>query len=49
LRFLGQAAPPELDRGSFEEIWRWAEEHWSLDAVPAAGAVLPGGKAGGKE
>ncbi|TDJ31868.1 MAG: tRNA glutamyl-Q(34) synthetase GluQRS [Gammaproteobacteria bacterium] len=44
LRFLGQAAPLELNRESFDDLWCWAEENWSLDAVPAAGAVLPGQK-----
>lgn len=48
LRFLGQPLPRTLDRGRFEDIWRWATGNWSLDAVPAAGTVLPDERPGGR-
>jgi glutamyl-Q tRNA(Asp) synthetase len=31
LRFLGQACPGGLELGS---LWRWAEQHWRLSAIP---------------
>lgn len=34
LAFLGQNPPAELARAPLAEIWRWAQAHWSLAAVP---------------
>ncbi|MGM0593825.1 MAG: tRNA glutamyl-Q(34) synthetase GluQRS [Pseudomonadota bacterium] len=34
LAFLGQQPPRELLDGELESLWRWALEHWRLDAVP---------------
>lgn len=31
LQFLGQPCPGGLDLGS---LWRWAEQHWQLSAIP---------------
>jgi glutamyl-Q tRNA(Asp) synthetase len=31
LRFLGQPCPGDLD---LDALWRWAEQHWQLSAVP---------------
>lgn len=34
LHFLGQPAPDVLARASLAEVWSWAREHWSFDAIP---------------
>ena len=34
LRFLGQDAPEDLARGSVADVWVWAGENWTFDAVP---------------
>ncbi|MFC4158076.1 tRNA glutamyl-Q(34) synthetase GluQRS [Chitinimonas lacunae] len=34
LRYLGQTVPKELETVSIAEVWRWADAHWSLEAVP---------------
>jgi glutamyl-Q tRNA(Asp) synthetase len=34
LRFLGQAVPPELVRGSVAEVWRWAEWGFASERLP---------------
>lgn len=31
LRFLGQPCPADLD---LDSLWRWAQQHWQLSAVP---------------
>jgi len=36
LRFLGQPAPEELQRGGTRAVWDWATRHWQLDRVPQA-------------
>ena len=34
LQFLGQSAPDDLARASVAEVWSWARENWSFDAIP---------------
>jgi glutamyl-Q tRNA(Asp) synthetase len=33
LRFLRQAPPPELSRGSVQNVWEWAIEHWHVQSL----------------
>jgi glutamyl-Q tRNA(Asp) synthetase len=40
LRFLGQAAPAELEKSDLTELWRWAQTHWDLANVPKIRANL---------
>lgn len=39
LSCLGQKPPGELIDAPLSALWRWALEHWSMAAVPRAGAV----------
>jgi glutamyl-Q tRNA(Asp) synthetase len=49
LRFLGQQPPQELEAASVAEVWSWAIEHWSIQAlalkregvVPVTLAIAP--------
>lgn len=34
LRFLGQPVAVDLARASVAEVWSWAFEHWSFEAIP---------------
>ncbi|MDE2439816.1 MAG: tRNA glutamyl-Q(34) synthetase GluQRS [Betaproteobacteria bacterium] len=34
LQFLGQAAPGDLARAPVAEVWSWARENWSFEAIP---------------
>lgn len=40
LGFLGQAAPAELARATVAEVWAWALESWSFEAVPRQPAII---------
>jgi glutamyl-Q tRNA(Asp) synthetase len=40
LRFLGQAAPRELARATVAEVWAWARENWSFEAIPHTPAII---------
>jgi glutamyl-Q tRNA(Asp) synthetase len=40
LDFLGQAAPNELGRATVAEVWVWALEHWSFEAIPRTPAII---------
>ena len=33
LRFLRQEPPPELSRGSVQNVWEWAIEHWHVQSL----------------
>lgn len=39
LRFLGHDVPAEVCRMSLDEFWRWAIDHWRIDAVPRCRAI----------
>jgi glutamyl-Q tRNA(Asp) synthetase len=39
LAFLGQQPPPELARGTVEQIWDWAIGNWNLARVPRVSAA----------
>ena len=40
LGFLGQAAPVELARATVAEVWGWALENWSFEAIPRKAAII---------
>ncbi len=40
LRFLGQAAPAEMEGCRLDEFWPWAAAHWSMAAVPKRRAIV---------
>ena len=42
LRFLGQDAPESLESEHVREIWKWADENWSLARVPRTRARAAG-------
>jgi len=42
LAFLGQDAPAQLARATVAEVWAWAHENWSFDAIPRQpGIIVP--------
>lgn len=36
LRFLGQEPPGSLEKGTVNDLWKWALENWRIDRVPRA-------------
>ena len=42
LEVLGQQPPSELAEGSIDEIWRWSQEHWRLDALQGVAEIPVG-------
>jgi glutamyl-Q tRNA(Asp) synthetase len=40
LHFLNQTLPEPANEASLPELWRWAIEHWDVEAIPA-GRTLP--------
>lgn len=40
LNFLGQAPPLELTRATVAEVWVWARENWSFEAIPRRPAII---------
>lgn len=40
LDFLGQAVPAELARATVADVWAWARECWSFEAIPRTPAII---------
>lgn len=43
LTFLGQQPPAELVDATLAELWRWAIDHWRIDAIPVSASRAPSG------
>jgi len=40
LNFLGQVAPAKLARATVSDVWAWARENWSFEAIPREAAII---------